>query len=237
MENIIETRDKKLRIAIRKRVRQVLSTIAIQGGILFVASGRLDWRAAWVYIGFYVAIILINAVLLRNAPETIAERAEGGENWKAWDKVVGGFFGLMYFIGILLVAGLDQRFGWTGPLPVWVQWVGGIMFFGGGGLFSWAMVTNAYFSTVVRIQAERGHMVCSDGPYQIVRHPGYIGTIIQSFGGPLLLGSWWALIPGALAALAMVVRTALEDKTLQEELSGYREYAGAVRSRLLPGIW
>jgi protein-S-isoprenylcysteine O-methyltransferase Ste14 len=237
MATALNADEKKLRAGLVKRVRQIAFMILIQGGVLFLAAGRLDWGIAWLYLGINILIILVNAYFMRHTPETIAERAEGGENWKTWDKIVGGFFGLMYFIGILLVAGLDQRFGWTGSLPAWVPWGGGIMFFGGGALFSWAMVTNAYFSTVVRIQEERGHAVCREGPYRVVRHPGYIGAILQSFGGPLLFGSYWALVPGALAALAMVVRTALEDWTLQGELDGYKEYAGQVRQRLLPGIW
>ena len=237
MTTAMNARNEQLQAGLQKRARQIVSTIVIQGGILFLAAGRLDWGPAWLYLGIYVLYIMINFFLMRNNPETIAERADAGENWKTWDKVVGSIFGVMYFIGILLVAGLDHRFAWTGSLPAWLQWVGGLMFFGGGALFSWAMVTNAYFSTVVRIQEERGHAVCSDGPYRIVRHPGYIGAIVQSFAGPLLLGSYWALVPGALAALAMLVRTSLEDRTLQEELAGYQAYTRQVRYRLLPGIW
>jgi protein-S-isoprenylcysteine O-methyltransferase Ste14 len=94
----------------------------------------------------------------------------------------------------------------------------GALIFGLGlGLFGWAMVSNAYFSTTVRIQDDRGHAVASAGPYRYVRHPGYDGWIVMSFATPLMLGSWWALIPGTLSALLMVVRTALEDKTLQAE--------------------
>ena len=237
MATATNTRDDELRAGLLKRVRQIVFTILVQGGVLFLASGRLDWGGAWIYLGIYVLIIVMNAYFMRNNPATIAERAEAGENWKTWDKVVGGIFGVMYFIGILLVAGLDLRFGWTAVLPAWLQWVGGFLFFGGGALFSWAMITNAFFSTVVRIQEERGHAVCSDGPYRIVRHPGYTGAIVQSLCGPLLLGSLWALIPGALAALAMLVRTALEDRTLQEELPDYKAFTKEVRYRLLPGIW
>jgi len=101
------------------------------------------------------------------------------------------------------------------------------------------MVSNAYFSTVVRIQEERGHAVCTSGPgpYRFVRHPGYAGAILQSLATPLLLGSLWALVPGGLAALLVVARTALEDRMLHEELEGYREYAAQVHYRLLPGVW
>jgi protein-S-isoprenylcysteine O-methyltransferase Ste14 len=104
-------------------------------------------------------------------------------------------------------------------------------------LFSWAMFSNTFFSSAVRIQQERGHAVCNTGPYRFVRHPGYVGAILQSLVMPLMLNSLWAFIPAGLAVLLMVVRTALEDKTLQEELQGYTEYAHRVRYRLLPGVW
>jgi protein-S-isoprenylcysteine O-methyltransferase Ste14 len=136
-----------------------------------------------------------------------------------------------------VVAGLDKRFGWTGGLPVGIHFAGAVLFLLGLGLFSWAMISNAHFSTVARVRQDRGHAVCTRGPYQFVRHPGYLGAIVQSLAVPLILGSLWALIPGALAAVLMVARTALEDRTLQEELDGYEEYTHQVRYRLLPGIW
>jgi len=99
------------------------------------------------------------------------------------------------------------------------------------------MAANIYFSTTVRIQDDRGHRVVSSGPYQFVRHPGYVGMILIYLGAPIMLGSWWALIPGGLNGVAFIVRTALEDRTLQNELSGYSDYAGRVPYRLLPGVW
>ena len=104
-------------------------------------------------------------------------------------------------------------------------------------LIVWAMAANAFFSKVVRIQDDRGHTVATGGPYRIVRHPGYVGGILFELATPIMLGSWWALIPGGFTALFFVVRTALEDKTLHEELPGYAEYAQQTRYRLLPGIW
>ena len=99
------------------------------------------------------------------------------------------------------------------------------------------MAANAFFSAVVRIQDDRGHAVASGGPYRFVRHPGYSGSLAFELATPIMLGSLWALIPSGLNALLIVVRTALEDRTLNEELDGYREYAGQVRYRLLPGVW
>lgn len=226
-----------LKVGIVKRVAQVLVVLAVQTAILFLSSGRLDWAKAWVFIGLYLLGMVVNAsLLLHYSPETIAERAEA-RGMKTWDKMVGGLFGIMYFIVMLLVAGLDVRFGWTGRFPLALHIAGTVAFALGFALLIWSMVSNAYFSTVVRVEEDRGQAVCDTGPYRFVRHPGYIGAIVHSLVVPLILGSWWALIPGALAALLMIARTALEDKTLQEELDGYKEYGGQVCYRLLPGIW
>ena len=211
--------------------------IAFQAAMLFLSAWRLDWGWAWVFLGLYLLGIAVNALLLRHKPEMIAERARGGQNRKDWDKMVGGLWALVYFVLLLLVAGLDMRLGWTKSVSLTVHLAGAAAFVLGLALFSWAMVANAYFSTVVRIQEDRGHTVCTTGPYRFIRHPGYVGAILQSLATPLLLGSWWALLPGGLAAALMVVRTALEDKTLHEELPGYAEYTQQTRYRLLPGLW
>ncbi|MGZ9223107.1 MAG: methyltransferase family protein, partial [Anaerolineales bacterium] len=102
---------------------------------------------------------------------------------------------------------------------------------------SWAMVENRFFSGVVRIQKDRGHHVISSGPYRFVRHPGYAGALWTYVFLPMLLDSIWALIPAFLVIGVLVLRTALEDKTLQEELPGYKEFARKTRYRLIPGIW
>jgi protein-S-isoprenylcysteine O-methyltransferase Ste14 len=224
--------------AIMKRAVQVAVLLLFQAAILFLASGRLDWVMAWVYIGMYLVAIAINApIMLRHSPETIAERAEVGENWKDWDKIIGGLFALSYFVFMLLVAGLDIRFGWTGDIPPAIQITGAVVFALGYALFSWAMISNAFFASVVRIQDDRGQTVCTTGPYQFVRHPSYLGAIFQSIAVPLMLGSLWSLIPGGFGAILLILRTALEDRTLLEELDGYEEYAQRVRYRLLLGLW
>ena len=101
----------------------------------------------------------------------------------------------------------------------------------------WATSSNAFFSQVVRIQSERGHSVVNSGPYKYVRHPAYLGAILYELAVPVLLASWWALIVGGLNVILFVLRTALEDRTLQVELIDYEAYANRVNYRLLPGIW
>ena len=219
------------------RFAQIAMVFLVQAAILFLAAGTLSWIWAWIFLGICVVSVLINSLfLMRTGPEIVAERGKPAE-MKDWDKIVSGLWGLAQYLLIPLVAGLDVRFGWTGEVGFAWHLAGGLVLATGLGLFSWAMLTNAYFSTAARIQSDRGQTVCRTGPYRFVRHPGYVGAILQSLGIPLLLGSVWALIPAIAAAVLMVIRTSLEDHMLQAELPGYPEFAGEVRYRLLPGIW
>jgi protein-S-isoprenylcysteine O-methyltransferase Ste14 len=222
---------------IAARVGTVAFFIVLQAGILFLAAGRLNWTWAWVYLGICLVSVAINGtIMLRTSPETIAERGRPQET-RDWDKVIGGLWALVLYLVLPLVAGLDVRFGWTRELGAAWNLAGAAVLAVGLGLGGWAMIANAYFSTAVRIQSDRGQTVCRTGPYRFVRHPGYVGFTLQSLGTPLLLGSLWALIPGITAAALMVIRTSFEDRMLQTELPGYRDYARQVRFRLVPGVW
>ncbi len=219
------------------RIGTVASFLVLDGALLFVAAGTFDWMWAWVFLGICLLSIAVNGtIMLRTSPETVAERGQPGTT-RGWDKVVGGLWALILFIVVPLVAGLDVRFGWTRGLDrVW-NLAGALVLALGLGLAGWAMITNAFFSTAVRIQVERGHTVCRTGPYRAVRHPGYVGFMLQSLGTPVLLGSRWALAAGLVAAALMVVRTSLEDRMLQRDLVGYQEFVREVRYRLVPGVW
>ena len=231
------SKSSSLTAAIIRRLLQLGVFILIQAALLFGASGRLNWRAAWAYLGVYVGMIAVNAVLiLPRDPDLIAERGQIKEDAKGWDKALS----LVYAVcglGILAVAGLERRFEWSPPVSAPFQWGGMAILIVGWGLASWAMASNRFFSSVVRIQRDRGHTVVTGGPYQFVRHPGYVGGIISAFATALMLGSWWAFVPAGLLVCVVVVRTALEDRTLQAELEGYKDYAGQVHYRLLPGVW
>ena len=138
---------------------------------------------------------------------------------------------------MMIVAGLDERFGWSPQISVTLRLVALAIMVLGYIVSTWAMAVNRYYSAVVRIQKDRGQTVVSDGPYRLVRHPSYATGIVASLMIPILLGSLWALIPCGLGVLLTIIRTALEDRTLLEELDGYKEYAARVRYRLLPGVW
>jgi protein-S-isoprenylcysteine O-methyltransferase Ste14 len=220
-----------------KRIGTLAIFFVLIGVILFLAAGRLNWTWAWVYLGICLVSVLINgAITLRTNPETIAERGES-KMTKKWDKVVSGLYALAMYFALPLVAGLDVRFGRTRDLSVAWHVAGAVVLAVGLELAAWAMIANAYFSTAVRIQSDRGHTVCSTGPYRFIRHPGYVGFILQSISTSFLLGSLWALIPAITATVLMIIRTSLEDRTLQAELPGYQDYVQKVRYHLVPGIW
>jgi protein-S-isoprenylcysteine O-methyltransferase Ste14 len=222
------------RKAVVRRVIQLASTLVILAASLFLSSGRLDWGMAWAYLGLYVGMIVATGLVIER--DLIAERARVGEGTKDWDRVLGSLSMLLVTPGALIVAGLDERFGWSQiALAVQIVAIGFVIL--GSALTVWAMASNKFFSSTVRIQKERGHAVVSDGPYGLVRHPGYLAWCISAPAIPLMLGSLWALIPGLLGMCALVIRTSLEDRTLREELPGYQNYARRVRYRLLPGLW
>lgn len=224
------------RTIVRFLVREAMGVLML-AAILFLSAGRLDWVWGWALVGitFLWATATALVSILRH-PGLLAERLGPRKGAKGWDAVVMGIVGLAT-IARCIVAGLDVRFGWTTgiSLPFQIATLAVAML--GYALVVWATAANAFFSQIVRIQKERGHTVATGGPYRFLRHPGYVGTILFELSAPVMLGSWWALIPGGLTAMLFIVRTALEDKTLLEELGGYKEYAMRVRYRLLPGIW
>jgi len=206
--------------------------------MLFWSAGRWDWGWGWALVAVYALWVAANAILLiPRQPEMLAERAQRNiSGMKSWDKTLISLIGLSTLVKYIL-AGFDIRYGWSAPLPMWLHVLALLISAFGYALGTWAMVENAYFSLVVRIQEERGHQVCNTGPYRFVRHPGYLGTLLFEFFVPILLGSWWALIPGALTSLLTIIRTSFEDRALQEELPGYAEFSQDTRFRLVPGIW
>ena len=223
---------------VARRAWHVVGSIIISSAILFAAAGRLAWTWGWVYVGLSVLAAIAGAVvLLPHHRDVIVERATAIAGARTWDKLLASTATVLTARIGLLVAGLDARLSWTAALLPGARLAGLAGFGAGGALFLWAMASNPFFSTIVRIQKERGHRVVDTGPYRTVRHPGYLGWILSALAVPLTLGSAWALVPAALGCTLWIVRTALEDRTLLAELPGYAAYAGRVRYRLVPGIW
>ena len=215
---------------------QILS-IAAMGVALFWSAGRIDWWAAWAAIAVWLTFFTATDILLLHFnPELMAERLNPPKGAKTWDRAIMSIFRLTTLVRYIL-AGLDQRYGWTVGFPVAAQLAGLVVCVMGYALLAWAMTSNTFFSQIVRIQSDRDHAVVTHGPYRYVRHPAYIGMILFELAMSILLASWWSLLASGLCAILLILRTALEDRTLLAELSGYVEYARQVRYRLLPGIW
>jgi protein-S-isoprenylcysteine O-methyltransferase Ste14 len=208
--------------------------------LLFASSGDLGWVAGWGYSVFALVYTVVGRlVLFRKSPGLAEERASGLKrpDIAPWDRKIVPWIGLILPMLAMIAAGLDRRLGSAPHYPVWVQTVAAAPVVAGASLGLWAALTCPFFSSVARIQTDRGQRVISAGPYRWVRHPGYIGTILFNLASPLVLGSSWALVPAGLLVVLTVLRTRLEDRMLQEKLAGYREFAGRTRFRLIPGLW
>jgi protein-S-isoprenylcysteine O-methyltransferase Ste14 len=208
--------------------------------ILLICGGDLGWWQAWLYSLLIVATGIGGRMWAEQRhPGLMAERQniENIRNAKAWDKVLAPLMAVSVGFPMVIVSGLDHRYNWSPEFPLCLIIIGFILISLGYAFAAWALAENHFFSSVVRIQMDRGHVVCDSGPYRFVRHPGYAGNIPPLFGIALALGSVWTLIPAAVASIITVIRTVLEDQTLQEELPGYRDYARRVRFRLIPGIY
>jgi protein-S-isoprenylcysteine O-methyltransferase Ste14 len=224
------------KLAVRYAIYQVAS-LAGMAVALFWSAGRVDWWPAWgalaVMAGWQAAEAII---IFRHNPELLADRISRRKGAKGWDAAIVSTLGLVQLIRYIL-AGLDQRYGRAWGVSVPVQSLAFILCALGYALFVWATATNAFFTRIVRLQPERRQTVVTGGPYRYVRHPAYLGATVYELAVSVLLTSWRALAVSTLTALLLIVRTALEDRTLQAELAGYADYARQVRFRLLPGIW
>jgi len=207
---------------------------------LWVPAWDLRWWQAWAY----TLVLLLTGIggrlwAERRHPGLLAERQsrETLQDAKPWDRILAPLTAVSISLPLFIVAGLDHRHSWSPVFPTWLNILGLILVTIGYAFAVWALVENPYFSSVVRIQRDRGHVVCDTGPYRIMRHPGYAGNLLPLPGIALALGSLWTLIPAVAALVIVVIRTALEDQTLQKELPGYREYARQVPFRLVPGIY
>ena len=230
----------KIKATVKKRIAGlafILFYLALLFAMFFVSAGKLDFPFAWISLSMYSLTSIINVFTVD--PELISERLQlGGEKVNRKDQILASISYLFLFPTTIIVAGLDLgRFGWTQSFPVVIQIIGLILYVLGNLFSRWAMANNRYFSTFVRIQKDRGHVVESGGPYQFVRHPGYAGAILAAIVLPLALGSVYAIAPALIGCVGFIIRTNMEDNQLKSELAGYPEYANKVKYRLLPWVW
>jgi protein-S-isoprenylcysteine O-methyltransferase Ste14 len=219
-----------------KLVLKAIGVEAVAGVILFGCAGTLRWPGAWVWLGcMLLPQLVITWILAWHAPDLLAERSRMQPGTKKWDRVVLPLMGASPVLS-MVAASLERRFqgeSW----PAWVSAAGVLVTLAGAAVIALAMYMNRFFSMTVRIQTERGHTVVDTGPYGVVRHPGYVGMLLFYAAVPFVLGSRWAPVPAVFTVLLLIVRTALEDRTLRAELPGYTDYAARVHYRLLPGVW
>lgn len=218
---------------------QLLFVVVVMPFLPMIISGDWRWLEAWIYAVFsLLGFVLSRALAAQRHPDILEERARsmGMQDAKAWDKILAPAVALGS-LAILFVAGLDHLFGWTDPFTRGTKVAAFVVFLLGYGLGAWALIENRFFSGVVRIQKDRDHQVVSTGPYRFIRHPGYAGALLAFLATPLFLDSARAFLPAFLLAGVLVLRTALEDSTLQQELPGYLEFTQRTRYRLFPGLW
>ena len=219
-----------------KQFIPVIFSLAITSLCLFASSGRLNWANAWVLLGLNFAASLTSTALFSRNPDLATERrnVKAGKNW---DKPIVAIVVLIGPVATWITAGLDTRFHWSDTMPPSAFVAGVLVAVFSAALIAWAMHSNKFFSSVVRIQKDRGHVVVTSGPYRFVRHPGYTGIAAFTLATPLILNSRWAFVPAVVTAAVTGLRTALEDRTLHNELEGYADYARRVKYRLAPPVW
>lgn len=225
-------------VSTTKIIARLVIGIIVVSTMLFGSAGTINWPEAWLYIILQFSFsTALAAWLKKNNPDLLKERLTFlKKSAKSWDKVIM-LTGTIIFIPYLLLPGIDAvKYRWS-QIATPIKAAGFAAIIASFILIFYVMRENTYLSRVVEIQKDRGHKVITTGPYRYVRHPMYVGVIILFISIPLALGSLFALVPGAALTIIIIIRTHLEDKTLQAELQGYKAYTEKVRYRLIPGIW
>ncbi len=201
--------------------------------LVFLPAGSFAYFEGWLLMGLlFVPMFAAGIFMLLKAPALLEKRLDVKEK-RASQKGVVGFSGLIFIAGFVL-AGLDFRFGWS-EVPLAVVIIASVLFVASYGLYAEVMRENAYLSRTIKV--EKDQKVIDTGLYSVVRHPMYAATVILFMMIPLILGSFFALIPFAVYPILIAVRIIDEEKLLTEELSGYEEYKKKVKYRLIPFVW
>lgn len=211
--------------------------ISLFSSVIFLAAGKINFIQGWVYYFLSIFGLVLNIFLIRNNEQLMEERSSLSANTKKWDKKILGL-SVIFTLSAYIVAGLDVgRFNYSDTTGYGYIIMGSMLIIIGQIIFAVAKSQNNYFSSVARIQTDRGHKVCDTGLYKVVRHPGYLGMIISWLGFPLIFGSFFSIIPVFISIILLIIRTKLEDKMLYDELVGYTLYSSKTRYKLIPLIW
>ncbi|MEJ2607019.1 MAG: isoprenylcysteine carboxylmethyltransferase family protein [Anaerolineales bacterium] len=217
-----------------------LVTIVILASIIsaiVLAAGRWDWIEMWIFLATYLIVFIAWGMYLKfKKPDLLQERVTAFGKGKKWDRILIGIYWIL-ILAFLFTASLDAGRNQNFVTPIPIKIISMVFILAGYALGFWSGIANEYLSSFVRIQEERGHQVSQAGPYRFIRHPMYAGDILSYPFVALFLNSLWALIPAALIIVLFIVRTYLEDTTLQRELEGYSEYTQKVKYRLVPYVW
>ena len=207
--------------------------LLLVGLLIFWPAGTLAYTYGWLFVGLlFVPMLIAGFVMLFKAPELLKKRLDAKEKQSAQKGVLG--FAALVFIAGFVVAGLDFCYGWS-EMPLWVVITAAVLFLVAYALYGEVLRENAYLSRTVKV--EQGQTVVDTGLYGIVRHPMYVTTILLFLMIPLILGSWYGLIPFAFYPVIIVIRLKDEEELLTRELDGYEAYKQKVRYRLIPFIW
>jgi protein-S-isoprenylcysteine O-methyltransferase Ste14 len=220
---------------LRKSMFLLAGTVLFLAVIMFLPAG-IGWRRGWLFLLVFCTYTFLSATYLWHVnPEIYVARSKVHEGTKSWDKILMVLL-LTSLVAIFVTAALDARRDWS-SVSIHLVILGYVLFTLGFAVTTWVYAVNKFAEPSVRIQSDRGQEVVDTGPYRIVRHPLYAASIVLFVGMSLAMGSYWALVPVAVGTLVIIVRIVLEDRVLQNELEGYKDYASRVRYRLVPGIW
>jgi protein-S-isoprenylcysteine O-methyltransferase Ste14 len=213
----------------------LIGAIAL-GLLLFLPAGTFAYWQAWLFIiVFMTSVSTIGVYLSLQDPELLERRKQFGPSAEQStpQKMIMSLT-MVGFLGIFVVSALDNRFGWS-QAPNYVSIFGNLLIILGFIMLYFVFKENSFGSS--NIQVVEGQKIVTSGPYRLVRHPMYTGTLMMSSGIPLALGSWWGLLVLALITPILLWRILDEEKLLKQELPGYAEYMQMVSKRLIPYVW
>lgn len=232
---LMNTQKPETQRALSRYLAKQLFFLVLVACTLFLCAKDAMWTMAWLFMASLLLVMAANLLAMDRA--LLAERSKIQKGTKGWDIALSAFVAIIGPYLVWITAALDRRYGWGVAIPLWASGIGLLVFLLASFFATWAMHTNQFFSATVRIQDDRNQKVVDSGPYALVRHPGYLGGIIGILATPLALQSSVALLPALLVSVGFVVRTAFEDRTLMQELEGYRSYAQQVKYRLVKFVW
>jgi len=211
--------------------------VLLFAGLVFLGAWRVAYWQGFLYLVLALVGVTLSHILVPAGSTITVDRAREAPSGRDWDRRLLVAYFLVNIV-TFVIAGMDSgRFRWTGDVPAGVTVAGAVLMLLGQVLFALAKRENAFFSSTVRIQAERNHQICDTGLYRVVRHPGYLGMLTSLLAFPLVMNSYWAFVPAGIGASVLVVRTVLEDRFLAEQLPGYTEYTDRTRRKLIPGLF